>query len=213
MRPIPYDSPYDSGDDAENRQLLQGDLPRFPADMYTADMAVETLTEAPDEPSGTHGNGSGAVWCTRCSAEVEPEPPGRCPTCKVWLAGNVANLRHGLRRWEETGLLPEDVAAYRDDYVAEVMEDLGGECELSAIQRGLISSLGDLAVTRALQLDYALREGTSTKRGRQALADHGATVDRMGRLAKLLGLRRVKREVSVEEWVRRRAAEAREAAE
>jgi len=99
-------------------------------------------------------------------------------------------VTHGLRRYEETGILPPDVVEYLIAFKGEVTADLGGEGELSAIQRGLVGSLAELEAARLLLLDFALRQGVETKRGREALAHHGATVDRWARVAKLLGLKR-----------------------
>lgn len=63
-----------------------------------------------------------------------------------------------------------------------------------------MSALRGLEASRLLLLDFALRSGTDTKRGRDALAEHGQTVDRWVRTAKVIGLeRRSKQVLSLEE--------------
>lgn len=144
----------------------------------------------PDTPSGAPGNGTEPstepVECGRCGVEVVPEAPGRCPTCKVWLPGNVANLRHGLRRYQETGLLPPDLQDYLLEFRQQVVEDLGGEESLSRIGMMLVDRLCELEASCKLQLDYAVRQSPDVKRGRAALADHRATADSQLRVARLL---------------------------
>ncbi len=108
-------------------------------------------------------------------------------------------MTHGLRRYVDVGVLPDDLRSCLIAFRREVTEDLGGEAELSRVQLGLIDNLADLEAARLLLLDYALRQGTDTKRGRAALSDHGSTVDRCGRVAKMLGLRRKLREISLTE--------------
>jgi hypothetical protein len=108
----------------------------------------------------------------------------------------------------DVGVLPDDLRSYLIAFRREVSQDLGGESELSRVQLGLVDNLADLEAARLLLLDYALRQGTDTKRGRAALSDHGSTVDRWGRVAKMLGLRRRAQEVSLHEYIRQRQCEA-----
>lgn len=160
-------------------------------------------------PFATNGQASEPspepVECARCGHVGEPVGKGQCSSCRCWLPGNSAALVHGRRRYEDTGLLPPDLRDYLDSFEAEVVADLGGEAELSTIQRGLVSALRGLEASRLLLLDFALRAGSETKRGRDALSEHGATVDRWVRLARVLGLRRKPREVTVEDWIARRS--------
>ena len=143
------------------------------------------------EPSDTHGATTEPSTEVKCAACGHVQGPAdQCEQCRCWLPGNVANLRHGLRRYVDVGVLPDDLREYLIDFRREVAEDLGGEAELSRVQLGLVDNLADLEAARLLLLDYALRQGTDTKRGRAALSDHGSTVDRWGRVAKMLGLRR-----------------------
>lgn len=158
-------------------------------DTAKAEPRVATVSP-PESPSGTLGNGTEPstepVECGRCGVEVVPEPPGRCPTCKVWLPGNAANLRHGLRRYQETGLLPPDLQDYLLEFRQQVVEDLGGESSLSRIGMMLVDRLCELEASCKLQLDYAVRQSPDVKRGRAALADHRATADSQLRVARLL---------------------------
>ena len=155
-----------------------------------------TVTETPCSrrvaPFGTHGPttepSTDLVECRKCGHLQAPAD--QCGRCRCWLPGNVANLRHGLRRYVDVGVLPDDLRSYLIAFRREIAEDLGGEVNLSRVQLGLVDNLADLEAARLLLLDFVLRQGTDTKRGRQALNDHGSTVDRWGRVAKMLGLRR-----------------------
>jgi len=174
-------------------------------------MSTDTYRGAKDlkspalSPSGTNGRGAEPspepVECKACGHVSLPVGKGQCSACRCWLPGNSAALVHGRRRFEDTGLLPPDLRDYLDSFEADVVADLGGETELSTIQQGLVSALRGLEASRLLLLDFALRAGTDTKRGRDALAEHGQTVDRWCRLAKVIGLRRRPREVTVSDWV------------
>lgn len=152
-------------------------------------------------PSGANGRDTAPspaeVECSRCGHIGEPVGKGQCAECRCWLPGNDAALVHGARRFVDTGLLPDDLRGYVGQFAEDVIADLGGEAELSTLQRGLVSSIAELEATRLLLLDFALRSGTDTKRGRDALALHGATVDRWARLARIIGLRREPKQVSV----------------
>lgn len=157
------------------------------------------------QPSGGIGAGpdpsTEPVECGHCGHVGEPTGKGQCSECRCWLPGNDAAVTHGLRRYEDTGVLPADLRDYLDAFREDVESDLGGVESLSAIQRGLVGNLCDLEAARLLLLDYALRQGAETKRGRSALSDHGQTVDRWRRTAKLLGLRRREKEVSLDDAI------------
>ena len=131
-----------------------------------------------------------AVWCRSCGHVGLAVGKGVCAECKHWVVGNSGAVTHGLRRYVDVGVLPDDLREYLIDFRREVSEDLGGDDELSRIQLGLIDNLADLEAARLLLLDFALRQGSDTKRGRAALSDHGTTVERWGRVAKMLGLSR-----------------------
>src|SRR3990167_5979277 len=95
------------------------------------DVARLSARETP--PSGDPGP---EVRCRRCGAEA---PAGRsnCPACGVFLPSNEANLRHGLRRYQDRGALPAEIAAHVDQFRAQLVSDQGGEEELSAARGGL----------------------------------------------------------------------------
>lgn len=161
------------------------------------------------DPSGGHGQGSGpsseAVECSACGHVAPPIGKGQCEACKAWVDGNVGNLRHGLRRYQDTGVLPDDLRKYRTERYAELVGALGGEDDLSPQRQLLAGHVVNLEVAAALQLDFGLRQGAETKRGRQSLADYRSTVDSLRRVLGDLGLDRRERPVpSLDEYLKQR---------
>lgn len=150
------------------------------------------------------------VECSRCGHIGAPAGKGQCAECRCWLPRNTAAMRHGLRRYQDTGILPDDLREYRAERYAELVEALGGQLELSPQRAMLAGHAINLEVTAALQLDYAIRTGADKKRGREALADYRATVTTLKGVLATLGLEREpQKALSVEEYVRERAAKVR----
>lgn len=150
------------------------------------------------------------VECSRCGHVGQPWGKGQCEQCKCWLPKNDGAVTHGLRRYQETGILPPDLRGHLDEFEASLVSDLGGDTELSTLARGLVGNIVGLEAQKLLLLDFAFRTGADTKRGREALADYRATADSYLRTAKTLGLERRSRRVSPEDWV---AEQSRESAE
>ena len=129
---------------------------------------------------------------------------GQCAKCKCWVPGNVAGWRHGLRRYHETGLLPDDLRQWRQERFDELVAALGGEDRLSPQRRMMAAHVINLEVTGRMQLDYAIRTGAETKRGRAALADYRASVDTLRRALSDLGFDAVAQEVTLADAINHR---------
>ena len=113
-------------------------------------------------------------------------------------------MTHGLRRYQDTGILPDDLRDYRAERYAELVEALGGEDELSPQRAMLAGHAINLEVTAALQLDFGIRTGADKKRGREALGDYRATVTTLKGVLATLGLDRRAVRVSLEEYLNRK---------
>ena len=161
------------------------------------DSSVLSLHLGSDTGEGAPNDGSGAdtapspelVECS-CGHIGRSVGRGQCSACGRWVPGNVANLRHGLRRYQDTGILPDDLREYRAERYAELVEALGGEDELSPQRAMLAGHAINLEVTAALQLDFGIRTGADKKRGREALGDYRATVTTLKGVLAALGLER-----------------------
>jgi hypothetical protein len=162
-----------------------------------------TTNGASTEPSAVE------VECSACGHVGEPVGKGQCERCRCWLPRNEGALVHGRRRYEGTGLVPPELADFLADLRGAVVEDLGGEDLLSRVQLLLVDRLVELEGSARLSLDFALRAGADTKRGRDSLADHRSTTDSQLRVAKAIGLRRAPRRVpSLDDLLGRRLSPA-----
>ena len=114
--------------------------------------------------------------------------------------GNQAALKHGVYAAKPVEVLPADVQNDIDAFRVEVLADLGGEAELSAIELGYVRRLLDVeAVVRLSALNIA-RNGFTAKSEGMLLQG----VDRWDRIASRLGMkRRVKTvaDLTIEEYV------------
>ena len=108
---------------------------------------------------------------------------------------NEANLRHGLRRYQENGTLPADVAAYIDEFREQLIADQGGEGELTAVRAGMIEKLVELEVGSRLLMAEVIRRKIDSKPGKAAYGMLLGTLDRWHRFAVSLGVERRTRQV------------------
>ena len=142
-------------------------------------------------PNDPHGP---VVVCQRCGVDA-PAGTTNCPRCGAFVPANEGNLRHGLRRYQTTGVLPPDLKTDIDTFRANVISDQGGLAELPAIRAGLIRLLIDAEVGRRLMFREVVNRGVDSKPGRMAYDRLLSTMDRWMRLAVALGLERRQRDV------------------
>ena len=114
--------------------------------------------------------------------------------------GNTLNLRHGLH---STQLLEQqDIEAWHREEVEAIESDLGGEAELSALQRASVREAARLEVILGALGGELLDGGVLTGKGkcRAATTTYLQVLDRFVRVAGTLGLaRRAKRTQSAHE--------------
>ena len=132
-----------------------------------------------------------------------------CPMCGVFLPGNEANLRHGLRRYQDRGELSAELSAYICEFREELIADQGGEEQLTAIRRGLVDKLVDLDVGIRLLMAEVVKRGIDSRPGKAAWIQTLRTVEGWHRIAKTLGLERRARPVpSLHDYLEQRARDA-----
>lgn len=148
-----------------------------------------------------------SVSCPRCESKA-PSGTTNCPSCGVFLPRNEASLRHGLRRYQARGALPQDVEDYIRDFRAELISDQGGEEDLSAIRRGLIDKLVDLEVGVRLLMAEVVVRGIDSRPGKTAWRQALRTIDSWHRVAGTLGIERRERQVRLAEYLQGREREA-----
>ena len=145
---------------------------------------------APTAPTGDHGP---VVVCQRCSTAA-PVGTTNCPRCGVFMPANEGNLRHGLRRYQATGVLPADLKTDIDSFRANVISDQGGLDELPAMRAGLIRLLVDAEVGRRLMFARSSSVASTRPRAGPAYDRLLSTMDRWMRIALALGLERRQRD-------------------
>lgn len=128
---------------------------------------------------------------------------GRDPKTGRLLPGHAVNLRHGRRAPRLWAAGP--LAAALAEREAAVVADLGGEPNLSAIERPLAREYARLSLLVEAAGERLTRDGLETTKGRARAAAslYGALLDRQTRLAAMLGLaRRARPAASITEWAR-----------
>ena len=100
------------------------------------------------------------------------------------------NLRHGLR--SKQLLNQPDIAAWHQEEVTAIETDLGGEAELSALQRASVREAARLEVILGALGGELLEHGVLTGKGatRAATTTYLQVLDRFVRVANTLGLER-----------------------
>lgn len=109
--------------------------------------------------------------------------------------GNTMRLQHGLRC--ERLLDHPDIAAWHREQVAAIEADLGGEQQLTALQRAHVREAARLEVLVGALGDDLLARGVLTGKGRTRAAAtlYLQALDRYLRVAQALGLQRRERPV------------------
>ena len=106
----------------------------------------------------------GPLRCARCDA-TWPAGTSRCGTCQTFLAGNQAARVSGAYARQH----PPDLRMTADELVAGIVADLGGEAELSTIEKLYARKLGDTEILcRALASDLSRNGLMTSKRGQGA---------------------------------------------
>lgn len=117
--------------------------------------------------------------------------------------GNTLNLRTGLR--SDQLVQQPDVASWHREQVDAISTDLGGDAELSALQRATVREVARLEVILAAPGEELLAGGVLTPKGamRSATTIYLQVLDRFVKVAATVGLqRRTKRVPSLEEVLR-----------
>lgn len=133
-----------------------------------------------------------------------------CPEGCGFLPGNPAALKHGARRLETTGGTALD-RTERHAIERAVLEDLGGEEEVSAVLRELVGDFAFCAVLRERLAEHLAIVGPMTRKGRKrAAADmYLAASKRLERLAARIGTdRKAKPVPSLQEYLSQREAQS-----
>ncbi len=131
-----------------------------------------------------------------------------------FLPGNVAALRHGRRSTVVRRRIEEESRAELAERRQVIVADLGGLDQLSTIAIDVLERYLVAAALLGWMEDRLIVEGVVTTKGKRRSIHRAylAQLDRVVRLASMLGLeRRAQAVPSVEEYVRAKAAEAREA--
>lgn len=156
---------------------------------------------APSDASRTDGHDTGR--CSGCGSEA-PADAGRCPDCGRFLPGNEAVLVHGARRLQdgqETALQETRRVSLRD----AVLEDLGGEENVSEVLSELVEDFASAVQLRDVAWAHIAAVGPLTKAGRRrAVVDLYLQASRRAEpLAKEIGTERREAPVpSLEEALR-----------
>ena len=109
--------------------------------------------------------------------------------------GNTLNLRHGLHSAQLTD--QPAIAAWHQEETEAIESDLGGEAELSVLQRASVREVARLEVIAAALGNELLEHGVLTGKGqcRSATNTYLQVLDRFVRLAGTLGLARRQRRI------------------
>ena len=110
-----------------------------------------------------------------------------------FLPGNQVARQSGVFAVHQ----PPELLESADAFAAQVVADLGGEHELSALERAYVAKLRDLEVTQQLLMADIAHRGLVTPAGgvRRPFAAFLSAIDRFDRLAQRLGLSRRARQV------------------
>jgi hypothetical protein len=143
-------------------------------------------------------NGGETVRCARCSAENRSDA-AHCAHCGSFLPANQDARKSGIYSRQPP---PADLRQKVDELRAGLIADLGGESELTTLERAYVEKLGDIDVTiRLLTSDIAVN-GLLTPGGkvRHVYDKLLAGLAAFDRYAQRIGLeRRAKRVPSLQE--------------
>ena len=122
-------------------------------------------------------------------------------------AGNELALKHGLRRYQQKGALPDDVRASVEAFRDRLLSDQGGDADATAIRLGYERRLVEVEAMLQLLASDLQQRGMLTARGRTrgTVQTFLQALDRWDRLAQRLGMyRRAKKVPTVEDFIRER---------
>ena len=151
--------------------------------------------ESPDAgaaPPRLNGNGDG--WrCPTCGNGPHPLDADLCARGH-FRAGNQVARQLGLYARQQPAELRERV----DRLTAGILSDLGGEDELSTLERAYVGRLADVEVTLRLLAHDIAERGLLTPSGgvRRVYDQLLAGIDRWDRLTQRIGVKRRARRVS-----------------
>jgi hypothetical protein len=131
---------------------------------------------------------------------VNPPEADACVSCRKVLVGNRLAVTAGVYAVQKPAAVVEDVERMK----AAITVDLGGESELTELEKAYVGRLGDVEVTlQLLMMDIEAR-GLLTPAGsvRKVYDQLLSGIDRWDKLAQRLGMkRRARRVPTVGEYV------------
>jgi hypothetical protein len=124
--------------------------------------------------------------CIRCGNTIE-DGADQC-ACGSFGPRNQVARKEGFRAVHH----PPDLRMTSEELVSGVVSDLGGDSELSTLERSYVRKLGDLEITIRLATSDIARAGMLTPGGRvrDSYTALLSGIDRFDRLAMRLGLKR-----------------------
>jgi len=153
--------------------------------------------------------------CKRCGTVNEPDT-NRCRNCNAFLPMHRSNESHAIHTLQRRGVgaLPPEFQVMKCERQEQMLIDLGGRDQLSALEVGLVERAAYLATMLDLyEADFQAR-GFYTPRGRQrnSVEAYLKILDRYEKLAKRLGLQRRTKDVNpIDDYLKRRQKERDEA--
>ena len=142
------------------------------------------------------GAGAGAVRCRRCGHVGEPVGRGQCARCKSWVPRNVGRLETGVYSAQARQALQPAIEAERHALLRSLVHT---ERTVPPVTAYVVDSLLESRMIAASFFKFLAERSAGdiavlgvTTRGRIARAtdSHGRAVDRVAKLAGMLGLER-----------------------
>jgi ribosomal protein L34E len=140
-----------------------------------------------------------APTCARCGTAAAPGTP-RCPSCQSYLQGHPGQRTHGLYAKS----VPADLTQTADQLEQNIVADLGGVENLSALEKSIIRRLRDTEILLRLLANDIVKNGLHTPGGRvrQSYDKFLAGAALFDRLASRLGLKRRQKTLTPHEYWR-----------
>lgn len=131
------------------------------------------MNNASGHPTVTRRNGSGpsgaaTVACSRCGTEAD-EGRNHCEACGCFLPSSSVRLEHGARRLASGRGTPLD-RARMSEIEAAVVQDLGGDDQISGVMSALIVDFAFAVVLRDLLSAHLQATGPLTRAGKKKAA-------------------------------------------
>lgn len=186
--------------------------PLQPAGSVPGTLAPATLGATPQGAGEPDAVGPSPDPCRRCGSARPPTATGQCPECQSFRKGNPSRTDHGLSpRCGRAAMpiAPADVARIVD-LREQVLSDLGGASEVSAVLGALVEDFGRAVLLRDLAFRNIVEAGPLTAGGRKrSVVDiYLAASARVERLANIIGVQRRAKSVDPLDQVRRAVEEA-----